>query len=280
MQTRLPGLVELAAGNPGPLTGAGNHTWLLTGEVPTLIDAGVGIPAHVDAIAAALDAVEQTLRQVVVTHAHSDHVSGTTALAARWPDAVFMKWPWPDADGRYAVSWIPLANGQMMAAGDITLEALHTPGHAPDHIGLWHAGSRTLFGGDLLIEGGTVVVPGTRGGDLIAYLDSLGRVAALEPRQVLPAHGPVIDDPMGLIERYSAHRASREREVLAAIKNGAGSVDAIVSAVYPALTGTLRLVAVETAHAHVNKLRAERRIVDDNGRLRTESGAEAPPPQQ
>ncbi len=103
----------------------------------------------------------------------------------------------------------------VVAAGDLSLEVLHTPGHAPDHICLWHAGSRTLFGGDLLIEGSTVVVPGTRGGDLIAYLASLSRVAALEPRQVLPAHGPAIDDPIGLIERYSAHRASREREVLA-----------------------------------------------------------------
>lgn len=268
MQTRLPGLVGLDAGNPGPLTGAGNHTWLLTGDVPTLIDAGVGTPAHVDAIAAALHGDEQTLRQVLVTHAHSDHASGAPVLAARWPDAVFMKWPWPDADGRYSVPWIPLHNGQMIPAGDVRLEVHHTPGHAPDHICLWHAASRTLFGGDLLIEGSTVVVPGTRGGDLIAYLDSLDRVAALEPRQVMPAHGPVIDDPIGLIERYSAHRASREREVLAAIESGAGSVDAIVSAVYPSLTGTLRLVALETAHAHVNKLRDERRIVDDNGRLR------------
>jgi glyoxylase-like metal-dependent hydrolase (beta-lactamase superfamily II) len=272
MQTRLPGLVRLDAGNPGPLTGAGNHTWLLTGDVPTLIDAGVGTSAHLDAIAAALDAAEQTLRQVVVTHAHSDHASGVTALSARWPGAVFMKWPWPDADRRYAVSWILLANSQMMPAGDIRLEVLHTPGHAPDHICLWHAGSRTLFGGDLLIEGGTVVVPGTRGGDLVAYLDSLRRVAALEPRQVMPAHGPVIDDPMGLIERYSAHRATREREILAAIESGASSVDAIVSAVYPSLIGTLRLVAVETAQAHVNKLRDERRIVDDNGRLRLAPG--------
>ena len=159
-----------------------------------------------------------------------------------------------------------MADGQVVAAGDVSLEVLHTPGHAPDHICLWHAGSRTLFGGDLLIEGSTVVVPGTRGGDLIAYLASLSRVAALEPRQVLPAHGPVIDDPIGLIERYSAHRASREREVLAAIESGAASVDAIVSAVYPRSAGPLRLVAVETAHAHVNKLRDERRIVDDNGR--------------
>jgi glyoxylase-like metal-dependent hydrolase (beta-lactamase superfamily II) len=268
MHGRLPGLVELDAGNPGPMTGAGNHTWLLTGQVPTLIDAGVGTPAHLDAITAALDAAGQTLRQVVVTHAHSDHASGSPAVSARWPRAVFMKWPWPAADGRYSVEWTPLADRQVMTAGDVPLEVLHTPGHAPDHICLWHAESRTLFGGDLLVEGSTVVVPGTRGGDLIAYLDSLGRVAALEPRQVLPAHGPVIDDPLGLIERYSAHRASREREVLTAIESGADSVDAIVSVVYPTITGPLRLVAVETAHAHVNKLRVERRIEDDNGRLR------------
>ena len=99
---------------------------------------------------------------------------------------------------RYTVRWTPLFNGQQMATGDVTLRVVHTPGHAPDHVCLWHEGSRTLFGGDLLIGGSTVVVPGTRGGDLIAYLDSLARVAALAPRQVLPAHGPVIDDPIGL----------------------------------------------------------------------------------
>jgi glyoxylase-like metal-dependent hydrolase (beta-lactamase superfamily II) len=267
MRTRLPGLVELDAGNPGPLTGTGNHTWLLTGAVPTLVDAGVGTPAHLDAIAAALDTVGQTLQQVVVTHAHPDHASGSTAVAARWPRAAFMKWPWPEADGRYPVAWTPLGDGQIVTAGDLDLEVLHTPGHAPDHVCLWHAGSRTLFGADLLIEGSTVVVPGTRGGDLIAYLESLARVAALQPRQVLPAHGPVIDDPVGLIERYSAHRAVREREVLAAIARGADSVDAIVTAVYPTIAGPLRMVAVETVYAHVNKLRAERRIFDENDRL-------------
>jgi glyoxylase-like metal-dependent hydrolase (beta-lactamase superfamily II) len=267
MQTRLPGLLELNAGNPGPLTGAGNHTWMLTGAVPTLVDAGVGAPAHLDAVEAALDTAGQTLHLVVVTHAHPDHASGSMAIADRWPNAVFMKWPWPEADARYPVPWTAVSDGQIVRAGDVSLQVLHTPGHSPDHLCLWHPDSGTLFGADLLIAGSTVVVPGTRGGDLVAYLASLARVAALQPRQVLPAHGPVIDDPIGLIERYSAHRAVREREVLAALARGADTVEAIVTAVYPAITGPLRTVAIETVHAHVNKLRAERRIVDENGRL-------------
>jgi glyoxylase-like metal-dependent hydrolase (beta-lactamase superfamily II) len=221
-----------------------------------------------DAIAATLDAAGQSLKQVIVTHAHSDHAAGAVALSARWPEAAFLKLPWPEADQRYPVEWRALAAGQCLHAGDLSLEVLPTPGHAPDHICLWHAPSQTLFGGDLLIAGSTVVVPGTRSGDLRAYLDSLARVAALQPRQVLPAHGAVIDDPVALIERYSAHRAAREREVLAAVIQGADGVEAIVAAVYPLLAGPLRMVAVETVHAHVNKLRDERRIVDENGRLR------------
>lgn len=268
MEARLPGLFDLGAGNPGPLTGAGNHTWLLTGAVPTLVDAGVGMPAHLDAIAAVLDAAGQSLGQVIVTHAHSDHAAGSAALAARWPEAAFLKLPWPEADQRYPVGWQALAAGQLLTAGDVSLEVLHTPGHAPDHICLWHAPSQTLFGGDLLIAGSTVVVPGTRSGDLRAYLGSLARVAALQPRQVLPAHGAVIDDPVALIERYSAHRAAREREILAAITQGADSVEAVVAAVYPSLTGPLRLVAVETAHAHVNKLLADGALDSADGRLR------------
>ncbi len=257
---RLPGVVGLSAANPGPLTGAGNHTWLLPGATPTLIDAGVGMPSHLDAIAAALDAAGGTLAQVLVTHAHADHASGAPAIAARWPTAEFRKTPWPDMDRRVPVSWLPLADGDLVEAGDATLEVVATPGHSPDHACFWHAESRTLFGGDLLIEGATVVVPGTRGGNLRDYLSSLERVAALAPAQVLPAHGPVIDAPVALIERYLAHRHERERQVLAAIDAGAASVAEIVARVYPGLSDTLARVATETVHAHVRKLVEEGRL--------------------
>lgn len=267
MEARLPGLVGLNARNPGPMTGDGNHTWLLTGAVPTLVDAGVGRPEHLDAIAEVLEAAGQTLAQVLVTHGHPDHASGAPALAGRWPNASIRKWPWPEVDGRYPAPWAPLAADELVPAGDLALRVVHTPGHAPDHVCLWEAESRTLFGGDILIQDGTVVVPGTRGGDLTAYLDSLARVAALAPLQVLPAHGPVIEDPLALIERYSAHRASRERDVVAAIRGGADTVDAVLAAVYPTVRGPLRLVARETVQAHLNKLRREQRLSDRDGRL-------------
>ncbi|HEX6211812.1 MAG TPA: MBL fold metallo-hydrolase [Methylomirabilota bacterium] len=270
MEPLIPGLVALPAHNPGPMTGPGNQTYLFTGRVPTLIDAGVGAPAHLAAVAAALEAGGWELSQVIVTHAHTDHASGAAALAERWPRAVFRKVPWPVADVRFRVGWAPVRDGDEIEAGDTTLIAVHTPGHAPDHLCLWHPATRTLLGGDLLVEGETVVIPGTRGGDLAAYLRSLEAVAALAPRRVLPAHGPPIDDPVALIRRYSAHRAARERSVLRAVRDGRDTVGAIADQVYAGLAGHLRPAAEETVQAHLNKLVAEGRVQQAGRRYSTQ----------
>ena len=262
----IPGLHRIPAGNPGPLTGEGNWTYLVTGRVPTIIDAGVGLAAHVEAVAAVLDSAGQRLRQIVVTHNHRDHSSGTAALLGRWPDARCLKWL-SSAELRTSPPWTPLQDGETIEAGDERLLVVHTPGHAPDHICLWHELPRTLFGGDLLVKGGTIVVPGGRGGNLRQYLASLNRIAALEPLVVLPAHGEVIFAPAALIEQYGAHRAVRERQVVAAIAGGADSVTAIVNRVYPDLTRERRAAAAETVVAHLDKLREDERLVEKDGRV-------------
>jgi endoribonuclease LACTB2 len=265
--SQLSGLHSLPAGNPGVMTGEGNNTYLLTGAETALIDAGVGHPDHLDAIADVLEAERVDLARVIVTHAHPDHVGGAPALLRRWPGIELLKYPWPDRDGGQDMPWRALVDGALVLAGDHELEVVHSPGHAPDHVCLWHPPTRTLFGGDLLIEGATIVVPGGRGGDLADYLASLARVAALAPAVVLPAHGPVITDPVALIARYSSHRAERERQIVDAVGQGAGTVAAIVARVYPELMPGLLAGAEMTVQAHLDKLSNEGRIGNEKGRL-------------
>ena len=122
-----------------PMTGAGNNTWLIDGAEPSLIDAGVGHAAHVDAIAAALGG--RDLARVLVTHHHADHSSGIDALRARWPSLDARKWVQAGEHG-----WRGLSDNERVRAGDRDLIVIHTPGHAPDHVCFWDpAESRALF---------------------------------------------------------------------------------------------------------------------------------------
>ena len=241
--------------NPGPYTGAGNNTWLLPGREPTLIDAATGVPRHLAALADALDGAP--LSRVLVTHGHVDHASGAPALAARWAGVEFLKTPWPERDGEFRVDWRPLADGDVVKAGDDALRVLHTPGHAPDHICFFDEAEGTLFCGDLLIQGSTVVVPGSYGGSLADYLASLARIRELRPARVLPAHGPEIDDVAALVDRYVAHRRRRDEEILSALRGGRATQAAIVRVVYPDLAPELRGAAGESVLAHLRKLEAE-----------------------
>ena len=266
MVVTIPGVKQLSARNPGVMTGAGNWTYLLSGSMPALIDAGVGQDDHVEEVSSALGT--SVLARVIVTHAHADHASGAPSLAARWPAAGFLKYPWLEQDAGYAVQWQPIVDGQQVGAGDLSLEVVHTPGHSPDHVCLWHAGTRTLFSGDLLVEGSTVVVPASRGGSLAAYLQSLTRIERLRPAVAYPAHGAVIEDPLAVIAHYRAHRAGRERQILEALQGGAGTVTAIAATVYADLTPALLPVAEETVRAHLVKLRDEGRVDEEDGRLR------------
>src|SRR6185295_13289494 len=106
--------VLVHAANPGVLTGPGNNTYLFDGAEPTLIDAGVGKPEHLDAIAAHLNG--RALTRVLVTHGHPDHASGIDALRERWPGLEARKWNLPGESG-----WLPLSNGERIRSGDVWL---------------------------------------------------------------------------------------------------------------------------------------------------------------
>ena len=253
-------VVTLHASNPGPMTGSGNWTYLVPGPRPLLVDAGVGHASHVEAVVAAAPGGPAV---VVVTHAHADHASGAPALRERAPAARFLKVPWPESDAAWDVPWEVLADGQVLETGDGPLTVVHTPGHAPDHVVLWHEASRTAFTGDLLVRGSTVVIPASRGGVLADYLQSLRRLAALGPRRALPAHGPVIDDPLVLIDSYLAHRRDRERQVLEVLAGGPATTAAIVARLYTDLHPALVAMAEESVLAHLVLLEGDARAARD-----------------
>ena len=250
--------------NPGPYTGAGNNTYLLPGREPTLIDAAMGDPRHVAGLERGLGSAG--LARVLVTHAHVDHAAGCAGLAERWPAAEFVKIPWPEHDARYRVDWRAVRDGEHVAAGDGRLRVVHTPGHAPDHACLFDEAEGVLFCGDLLVQGGTVVIPAALGGNLADYLASLRRILVLKPARVLPAHGPEIEDVAALVRHYVEHRQRREEQVVAALRDGCATHEEVAGRIYDELPASLRRPAAETVRAHLVKLRDEGRAREAGGR--------------
>ncbi len=263
-------VVPIFAHNPGPWTGAGSWTYLLPGRQPTLIDAGSGEARHLQEVGDALGTTagpETGLAQVLVTHAHPDHAGGAVALSRRWPEADFGKVGWPERDQQYPVDWRPIADEQVLTAGDVSLWAVHTPGHAPDHLCFFEPTSGTLFSGDLVINGSTVVIPVTLGGSMSQYLASLRRVLDLAPRRILPGHGAPIDNPAALLRGYIGHRLMRERQIVDVLAAGADTVASITARVYPSTEPHLLGAASENIVAHLVKL-------EEEGRARIERSPE------
>jgi glyoxylase-like metal-dependent hydrolase (beta-lactamase superfamily II) len=249
----------LPAHNPGPMTGSGNNTYLIASAAgpAALVDAGVGAPGHLQDLCSALDSAGATLTNVLVTHGHLDHAGGAAAIAAAHSTAHFRKYPWPGQDDRYAVTWEILRDGDVVEIGLERLRTLHTPGHSPDHLAFLHEPSSTVFTGDLVVLGSSVMIHASRGGNLVQYMASLERILSISPRVLLPAHGPCIDDPHTLLVSYLEHRRMRERQVIDALKAGHATVEAIAETIYDRLDPALMDAARENVSAHLEKLRAE-----------------------
>lgn len=235
------------APNPGPFTGPGTNTWVVSSQGEAIvIDPGPRIASHEAAIEAAVAGLAPIA--VLITHTHPDHAPAANPLAARLgvPAIGFDAGPEFRPDRR-------IADGEVVTFGASSARCVATPGHTPDSVS--YLVDDTVFVGDHVMGGSTVVVE-----DMAAYLESLDRLRGIGLATIHPGHGPVITDPDGLLTEYIDHRLDRERQILRALEDGAGSVGAIVRDVYREVDPLLHPAAAMSVAAHLLKLAGEGRV--------------------
>jgi glyoxylase-like metal-dependent hydrolase (beta-lactamase superfamily II) len=254
--------VAVALGqNPSPFTGPGTNTYLLgTGPRRILLDPGQGVDAYLAFLEQAMERAGcEAIQEIVLTHGHPDHIGGCEQVMRRFGTLSVKKKPWPEVDAGYAFEITPIDDGDLVESEGVTLRAIHTPGHAPDHLCYWIEEEGSLISGDNVLGVGTTVIP-SRSGDLAQYMRSLERLLAEEPRRIYPAHGPCIEDGVAKIREYIDHRLERDDQILAAMAGGADRVPAIVKIVYAAYPVALHAAAGQSVTSHLVKLEREGRV--------------------
>jgi len=257
-------VTRIIAPNPGMMTGPGTNAYLVGKDELALIDPGPDIDSHIEAM---LAAGAGKIKWILCTHTHKDHSPAAKRIKEA-TGAIVMGRPAPagtSQDQDFAPDRV-LGHGERIEAGGITLRAIHTPGHASNHLCYLIEETRMLFTGDHVMQGSTVVI-NPPDGDMLAYLASLRMLLSEDVAILAPGHGYLIGRPHREVNRLIAHRLAREAKVIAAMqKLGAATLEELVPAVYDDVSPKLFPVAARSLVAHLGKLAAERRAVESAGR--------------
>ncbi len=242
-------VTRLTAPNPGAMTGPGTNTYLVGEEALAVIDPGPDLDAHVRNI---LETAQGRIRWILCTHTHLDHSPAAAALKKATGAPVYGR-PAPAGQDATFQPDVVLEHGQRVAG----LRAIHTPGHASNHLCYLLEETRMLFTGDHVMQGSTVVI-NPPDGDMRAYLASLEMLLAEDLAVIAPGHGFLIGAPHRELRRLVAHRLSREAKVRRALEqHGPASLDALVPFVYDDVSARMHKWAARSLSAHLGKLVAE-----------------------
>jgi glyoxylase-like metal-dependent hydrolase (beta-lactamase superfamily II) len=229
-------ITRVRAPNPSPLTLSGTNTWVVGRDPAWVVDPGPAIESHLEAVLAEV-AARGGAGGIALTHDHADHSEAVPALRER-------------------LGGVPVGSFDTLRDGDTfgPFIVLAVPGHADDHL-VFVAG-RAAFTGDAVLGEGSVFVSGR----LREYLDGLKRLRALDLERIYPGHGDEVTDPAAKLDEYMAHRADRERKLLAALEAGVEGEDALLDAAWDDAPAAVRPFAAITLRAHLEKLREEDRL--------------------
>jgi len=250
---------RIVAPNPGVMTGAGTNTYLLGDEEVAVLDPGPAIPEHIDAI---LGAAGDRIRWIVCTHTHPDHSPAWQAVAEATGAEVIGASPADDMfqDDTFKPA-TELQHDDVLATGEFTLRAVHTPGHVSNHFCYFLEEEQMLFAGDHIMNGSTVVII-PPSGDMKAYIESLQLLLRYPLKLIAPGHGEVMEDSRSVVEWLVNHRLKRESKVINSLQHlGRTQLDELVKVVYDDVDTSLHKMAKLSLSAHLIKLRQENRAL-------------------
>ena len=262
-----PMVRRILAPNPGIMTGPGTNTYLVGIDEVAVIDPGPEDEGHLETI---VGCGGDRIRWILCTHTHIDHWPGADALKERTGAEILA---FQSRDG--LVVDRELADNDLVEATEFRLKAMHTPGHAANHLCFWLEQESTLFSGDHVMSGSTVVIA-PPDGDMADYLVQLERVRPLRMKTIAPGHGDVITDPKAKIDEYLTHRRAREEAIFQALSaKGTATVEDIVAAVYTDVPEELHPIARWSVWAHLRKLADEGRVSGSVGDIEGDWSAAA-----
>jgi glyoxylase-like metal-dependent hydrolase (beta-lactamase superfamily II) len=262
-----PRVRRITQDNPSMFTAVGTNTHLLGDRKVFILDPGPASDVHFDRIVAAVGDAE--VAAVIPTHHHLDHWPLAPRLAAHYgaPTLGF------GACGDY-VPMRKVKDGEVLDSGEIRMRAIHTPGHAPDHLCYLldddgrQGGGGVLMSGDHVMGWSTSVIA-PPGGNLNDFMTSLAKLQALDLRVMYPAHGWPIDDPRARLEELRAHREQRTQQALEALAAGLDTIPAMVERIYADVDRRLHPAAARSLLAHLDAL-------VEQGRVRVKTPASDP----
>jgi glyoxylase-like metal-dependent hydrolase (beta-lactamase superfamily II) len=270
-----PGVRRIVANNPTPFTYKGTNTYILGTREVIVIDPGPDQAVHREAILGAVGGAK--VAYIVLTHTHHDHSEGLPALQAATGAKTAGFGPVKSKRGTSDKSPsggefvdkdfkpdVVLKDGDRLEAGGIAIQALHTPGHAPDHLCFALAGTSTLFSGDHVMSWNTSVIAPPEG-NMADYMRSLEKLLPRSDEKYLPGHGGSLRSPVKMVRAFIVHRKMREQAILDAIRAGRTTIPTIVDAVYRGLDPRLVNAARLSALAHVERLVELGQVVSEGG---------------
>jgi glyoxylase-like metal-dependent hydrolase (beta-lactamase superfamily II)/8-oxo-dGTP pyrophosphatase MutT (NUDIX family) len=245
----------VVAPNPGLMTGGGTNTYIVGNGDLAIIDPAIPDPVYIERVAREAGN-RGRVKLVLITHTHVDHIGGVVPLVEQMPTPVAAHESVVDA--QFVTR--RLVDGETIELGGATLDVLHAPGHASNHLCFYLREERSLFAGDVVAGFGTVVIS-PPDGSLGDYMATLERLNALDLGPIYPGHGPMIEDGHAKLVEYLEHRRARERQVIGALEAGDRDTKTMVKRIYAEVPEALHPMAERSLLAHLEMLESEGRVV-------------------